>query len=430
MFPGYRLVTETRSLEFTGWAFGADPVCVISTRLNGVPYPSRAAETSMRSDVAAAFPGLAHTETSGFSLHLTLPDDADHDLAICFKSGEDAVDLSIRIRREALAGIPYVRPNTVANLYDVLVGQPPTSAMLNLIMRQGSARLYNREDYIQMISSRPEFRSLLHNSDVFSRFVDVEFSGCSFRLPERDHITLSVIASRSYEPYVIDYLLESLSEGSVFVDIGANMGLFAIPAGKKVGATGKVYAVEALSRNAKIIAVNAELNGLDNVHLLPLGAAEQVGANFWFRQDGSSNNSISDVPRLAGRSFNDFDLIGVAPIDALIPEDEKVDVIKLDIEGREYRALLGAMGIIKASRPMIFCEYNPDSQKAQSGVEGVSLLSLLLDLNYEIEILHRGRPRELVRGSAAAKIEYVTATWDRHHRDEGGTQLDLCFVPG
>ncbi len=344
MFPGYRLVAESRSLEFTGWAFGNNATCAISVVLDGTLYPSHIEAKGPLLGVAAAFPDVPHAIDAGFRLLVVLPDDADHDLVVNFGSGDVIGKQSIRIFRKPPPDIPYVSPNTVADLYKMIIGQIPTPGELNIIMRQGSNLLFNREDYIQKICSTQKFRGQLLHSDVFARFTEIEFKGCLFRLPEQDHITRRIVASGRYEPYVMDYMLSCLSKDSAFLDIGANVGLFAVTAGKIVGPGGKVYAVEALSRNAKIIAINAELNGLTNLHILPLGAAEHAGANFWFRQNGSSNNSISDMPRLADRSFDDFDLVAVVPLDALIPTSERIDVIKIDIEGRELQGVPGRDG--------------------------------------------------------------------------------------
>jgi FkbM family methyltransferase len=218
-------------------------------------------------------------------------------------------------------------------------------------------------------------------------------------------------------------------EDTVFLDVGANLGLFSIPVATRAGQTGKVYAVEALARNAKIIACNAELNGLTNIDVIPIGVAEKIGANYWANQSFSSNNQICDVPKLLGMDFNSFELIGVAPIDSLVDHSHRLSLMKIDIEGREYRAFLGATRVLREHRPTIFCEYNPDAQRAVSGVDGGALLKLIHDAGYCVEILHRTRPREQVHGSLDTITDHINSEWRRHCREEHGTHLDLCFRP-
>jgi FkbM family methyltransferase len=284
------------------------------------------------------------------------------------------------------------------------------------------------DHYVDFTVSREQMARSTAGPDVFDRFIEVAFRGSRLLLPEKDHMAQSILAGHEYEPYVMEYLLSLVRENTVFVDIGANVGLFSIPVANLAGG-GKVYAVEALARNAKIIARNAELNGLTNIEIIPIGVAEKVGANYWGRQHFSTNNQLHDVPKLLEMDFDSFELIGVAPIDSLVDQSRRVSLMKIDIEGREYRAFLGATRVLRDHRPTIFCEYNPDTQRTVSGVDGAALLKLVHDAGYCIEILHRTRAREQVHGSLDTIADHINSEWRRHCREEHGTHLDLCFLP-
>src|SRR5688500_12119737 len=71
-------------------------------------------------------------------------------------------------------------------------------------------------------------------------------SGSRFMIPSLlEPIGFYLLVDGVYEPEVINFVLNHLMSGSVFVDIGANIGVFTIPASKKVSSTGRVIAIEA-----------------------------------------------------------------------------------------------------------------------------------------------------------------------------------------
>lgn len=429
VYSGNRIICRSRTLHFLGWAFGDGNTCSITVLLDGKPYAAELTANLPRGDVALAFSEYPYSNQSGFKVTVTFLDDFDHDIAIKFECSGDAHQVTSRVLRNPPEDVNYIESTDIEKIYYFLCQKNPSVGSVNTIMRLGAGMNFSRADYIDHITCLPDFKQTRSTESVFERFVDIDFMGAKMRLPEFDHITKSVRNSGSYEPYVMDYLLSELRPGSVFLDIGANMGLFSIPAALIVGSKGSVFAIEALSRNAKIILINAELNDLQNVHVIPIGASETVGANYWVKQDSSSNNSISEIPRLKNLAFNDFDLIGVAPLDRLLGDTQQVDVIKIDIEGREYRAFLGTMKTIKRCRPVIFCEYNPLAQKEQSDVDGSELLLLLINENYDVEILHRSKARNKIAGEPQEIVALINEEWRRHQEDENGTHLDLCFSP-
>ena len=54
--------------------------------------------------------------------------------------------------------------------------------------------------------------------------------------------------------------MKKLKKGDIFIDVGANEGMFGILAGKLVGHTGKVYCIEPLPRNISILKKNVSEN--------------------------------------------------------------------------------------------------------------------------------------------------------------------------
>ena len=120
------------------------------------------------------------------------------------------------------------------------------------------------------------------------------------------------------------------------------------------------------------------------------------------------------------------DVLPLVRLDCLADQIGRVDVVKIDIEGMEYKALLGGKEVIARSRPVIFCEYSPLWQQERSGASGEQLLRLVMSLDYDVEILHRSGRRER-RG--IADVAQVDAVWRHHVAEEGGSHLDIRFLP-
>ena len=72
-----------------------------------------------------------------------------------------------------------------------------------------------------------------------------------------------------------------------------------------------------------------------------------------------------------------FAATGTRRIDDVIPRDEPVSLIKIDVEGHEYLALVGALRTIRERRPVIVSEFSPAGLKVNSRRSGTEYLQLL-----------------------------------------------------
>ncbi len=137
------------------------------------------------------------------------------------------------------------------------------------------------------------------------------------------------------------------------LDAGGHQGLFATRAAKLVGEKGKVLVIEPYSKNADLIRRNATANGLQNVILVEKVAAEARGeAALYTTEIGSGGHSVvfkngrgAPIPIPADTVDNILRKAGV----------EKIDLIKIDVEGAFLNVLKGATETLKA-KPRITME--------------------------------------------------------------------------
>lgn len=139
--------------------------------------------------------------------------------------------------------------------------------------------------------------------------------------------------------------VESIREGDVVYDIGANVGFFTLLASKLVGPRGTVYALEPLPRNVSYLERHVSLNGRQNVRVLPIAAAAATGTARFGIAHNPSQGGISERGELevVTRSLDDLVATGTVP----------PTFLKIDVEGAESQVLEGAGRLLRESHPAI-----------------------------------------------------------------------------
>ncbi|WFU18786.1 FkbM family methyltransferase [Bradyrhizobium sp. CB3481] len=183
----------------------------------------------------------------------------------------------------------------------------------------------------------------------------------------------------TFEPYCLPFLRGCVSKGGTIVDVGANIGFYTLEAAAAVGSSGHVVAIEAAPSHANALRQNVELNGLQNVSIIESAVGHAHGEATLSRADEDNLGMFS----LGGAGGVESHTVTVRTIDELLEERgvHSVDLIKMDIEGSEYSALLGADRILRTLRPAILVELN-ESALRRCGSSSSEVLGLLHGLNY------------------------------------------------
>lgn len=152
------------------------------------------------------------------------------------------------------------------------------------------------------------------------------------------------------------FLHDFLTKEMVLLDVGANIGEYSVFAAKRL-TKGKVVAFEPVPALRQILDENIEMNQFSNVIVKPYGLSDAVGSfPIYFVGENENEGQATFFPGEIQnqRSVN-------AELKKL--DDEwgqlslsRLDFIKMDIEGSELRALLGARNVITRFRPFIMLE--------------------------------------------------------------------------
>jgi len=152
----------------------------------------------------------------------------------------------------------------------------------------------------------------------------------------------------------LQHLDSFLDASGVFVDVGANTGIYTLKAARHFGRQGVVVAIEPFPEILAVLQHSVRANGLSNVRLRNFCLGDSIGTRTLWQNFGKPN-SFSLVKRDPNAcSFSTLavtldDLFGWEGLDAL-------DYLKLDVEGAEREVLLGARQMIEKHRPIIQLE--------------------------------------------------------------------------
>ncbi len=156
--------------------------------------------------------------------------------------------------------------------------------------------------------------------------------------------------TRRYEPIQID-LLAALSRrcsGAVFLDIGANIGAYAISLSDEKGIC-ESHAFEALPMIATELRKNLELNDLSHyvtVHQLVL--SESAGqADFVVRSDYAGDGGVLDTHQYTHLPFKRIEKLEKRRVDDVLDIRGREIIAKIDVEGHELSVLKGAQETLR-----------------------------------------------------------------------------------
>ena len=181
-----------------------------------------------------------------------------------------------------------------------------------------------------------------------------------------------------YEPDVWAHVMSAVTPGSMVVDVGAYVGLYTIALAQRTGRTGRVYSFEPDPRNCAVLRKHVELNNVSDrvvVHQLAIGDKDGF-VPFTAGRDSQS---------VVGANSSTPETVGMAKLDTILASD-RLDVLKVDVEGFEENVLRGAEVLLSDNnrKPRtIFIEVHPYNWHL-CGTTSDSLINSLTKNRYDV----------------------------------------------
>ena len=174
------------------------------------------------------------------------------------------------------------------------------------------------------------------------------------RLPlfDRAFLALYAIYKERFEAGPIDRLKEFVPEGALVIDVGANVGFFALRFARWVGDGGKVIAIEPEDRNYDSLLRALDKAGLSK-RVEPLKAVAAAAAG----KLSLEINPLHPADHKISRDGTGLQVNAVT-LDALVPDKAKLRpaLVKIDVQGAEMMVLKGATEILTIAGPALFVE--------------------------------------------------------------------------
>ena len=179
-----------------------------------------------------------------------------------------------------------------------------------------------------------------------------------------------------FDPHILSVLREFIMPGSVFVDVGANIGWFTVIGSRLAGREGRVYAIEPDPRNCDILKRNIAANECHNVIVHSVAAGRAFGTAWLYRsEDNQGDHRLSVTSERADRIR-----VRVRSLDDLLSRrTRRVDVVKMDTQGSEAAVMNGMRELLRAyPRVRLILEFWPHGLEdcGSSAAELAAALSL------------------------------------------------------
>ena len=214
--------------------------------------------------------------------------------------------------------------------------------------------------------------------------VRVRRLGLWLELDLRDNLQRALYATGTYEPALVGFLRDELRRGDVMVDVGAHIGVHALTAAARLRRLGggAVVAFEPAHDSASKLRAAAARNRLQLTVVEAALGAEPGTADL--RANPAYDAADAGVRSLHARGPR-VQTVPVTTFDAWAAEAwlERLDLVKLDVEGAELEALRGMAGSLGRLRPGALVVEVKQRVLDQAGVHGDEVREYLNRLGYQ-----------------------------------------------
>jgi len=196
---------------------------------------------------------------------------------------------------------------------------------------------------------------------------------------------LTLWRSRDWEPHNDRHVFVShLREGMTVMDVGANWGLYSLLISRAVGPSGKVYAFEPVPEIFARLKEHIALNNATNVIPVPIALSDEKGIMKMSVKGGESS--------LFRRVSDEFVEVQVERLDDFVEREgiERVDAIKIDVEGAELKVIRGADKTIRRNKPILMVEVFPVTLQA-AGTTPEELFETIVSYGYNAFVIRHGK---------------------------------------
>ena len=238
--------------------------------------------------------------------------------------------------------------------------------LIRSVYKQHTIGLFSADKHTKMIKwtsyAFKVFDLLVKIIDKQTRYnytMIINYEGCKLLIRPFVHLTEIMMVSGRWEPYVKAILDKEVKSSDVIADVGANIGIYAVPLARRVS---KAIAFEPHPITSEMLETSIELNHLYNITLVKKAVAEKRKKVLLDISSAPALSKISSSNTLdQGTACVETESID---LDTALALEDRLDWLLVDIEGFEVSALNGARNILERLSPKIIIEtsYNNNDE--------------------------------------------------------------------
>jgi FkbM family methyltransferase len=209
-----------------------------------------------------------------------------------------------------------------------------------------------------------------------------------------------------WEPYLTTWLQQSLGNGDIFIDCGANIGYFSLLASQLVGSSGKVIAVEASPSICNVLVEHIRRNNKASITVEPVALGRERGETMVFL---GPNANIGSTYVHSGAGGRGEARVAVLPLVDVITRSDRCRVrfIKIDVEGAEAEVLAGIGDLSDFSHPdlEILVEVSRQSSHVLDQLQSAGLYPYIMPNDYSDLTPYVTPPRDVSLNRLHGRID-------------------------
>jgi FkbM family methyltransferase len=180
--------------------------------------------------------------------------------------------------------------------------------------------------------------------------------GGRVKVDYREEIARLLLLYGAYEAAETAAVRDLATPASIAIDVGANIGMYAVALATAVGRHGAVWAFEPVPQTSEKLRANIALNGLNNVEVVAAAAGDTGGIADIRLANDSAYASLVHAKK--GRATGRIISVPMRTLDEVWQERgcPTVSFCKIDVEGAELPVLEGAQQVLAACRPALLLE--------------------------------------------------------------------------
>lgn len=283
---------------------------------------------------------------------------------------------SVEFKLLKLTTTIYENKLFIYQYYKKLLERRPDQTGLNYYLNKMKNPLnpqgINRRELIKTIKNSDEYKlknlkELARSYDKKPKYSHKGLYNIKYLIRPNSILDAAIVKNGVYDKWLCSRLKRLINKNAVIFDIGANAGLLSLPFAKIHVPKGIVYAFEPDNEVVKQLKRNIKLNCFRNIIVRELALQNNAAIskiklykNRAIHDNGLRNDGLSTIEEKSTYKISTR-IVNASTVDRFVKENniDKLEFIKIDTEGSEYKVLKGAINTIKKFHPIILYEYQP-----------------------------------------------------------------------